>query len=377
MKIPPPPHPHFSSPIPGHAITIYTSGTTGTPKGVVLTHANLLANARAAAEILGIRSSDRALVAMPLCHSYALTLQVLTHLLLGAFVEILPLPALPGRINLAIDAHELTTFAGTTYLFSGMLHRGAGSHYPMRALRMVTSGAAFMPEHLRLGFLAALPNIKFFATYGLSEASPLVTVLPPELAAIKPISVGRIIPGCDGRVTSNEKKTSDAPSIGTPPSQGELLVRGPNVMHGYFENPKATRLAIDSDAWLHTGDLVRIDPDGDIIIMGRLKELIIRGGENIYPGEVEAVIARHPEVLEVAVVGIPDKRLGEIVMAAIVPKNDIFPRQEIIHLCRENLASFKVPKIVEFVTALEKTHTGKVRKNAIVEKYLKKIRGEI
>ncbi len=344
------------------AITIYTSGTTGSSKGVLLTHFNLISNASTAVEILNIQSIDRALIAMPLCHSYALTLQVLTHLICGAYMRILPSPILPNVINQTIDADSITTFSGITYHFFGMLQRGAGKRYPMKTLRLVTSGAAFMPESLRKKWLGIFPQVDFFATYGLSEASPLVTVLPKGLSGSKPISIGRVIRDVEYKIIAMD----------TNGREGELLIRGPNVMKGYYNNPSATSKVIDRDGWLHTGDLVSVDDEGDMIIVGRKKEIIKRGGENIYPGEIEAVIANLPGVSDVAVVGIPDAELGERILAAIVPKDNTLLQGDIINTCWNNLAPFKVPEAFIFLERFDKTHTGKTKKDSIIAAYLRK-----
>lgn len=339
---------------PAAAVTIYTSGVTGVPKGVVLSHDNILYNIYATAGILDVRPEDRALSGLPLSHASALRF-ALTHLSRGACLHILDRPALPDVINHAIDTHGLTVFGGGPYLLGGMLARGAGAAYPMRSLRVATCGTAPMSAELRRAWLGAFPAVKFFSLYGLTEATSIVTVLPHELALAKPASIGRAIPGTECRLL-----------------EGELLVRGPGVMKGYFNDREATARAIDAEGWLHTGDLVEVDADGDMTVVGRRKEVIIRCGQNIYPGEIEAALLRHPGVAEAAVFGVPDEELGEAVVAAVVPMGEPLAASDLLELCRSQLAHFKLPKEVIFLDRIEKTSSGKVSRGAVAQAYLRR-----
>jgi len=221
---------------------------------------------------------------------------------------------------------------------------------------MVTSGAVGMPEELRESWISRLPHVSFFATYGLSEASPLVSILPADLARIKLRSVGRVLPTLKYKVRAEPERTS---------VMGELRLKGPSIMVGYFDNPGATHSAFDEHGWLCTGDIVEIDRDGDIIILGRRDDIINRAGEKIVPGEIERVISSMPGVREVAVIGLPDPFLNERVCAAVVRGDATISHADIYSYCERRLGSLKRPDQIVFMESLDKTHTGKIRKKAI------------
>jgi long-chain acyl-CoA synthetase len=350
-----------------NALIVYTSGTTGSAKAVVLTHKNLLEKSKAAVAIMNIVGSDRALMTLLMCHVFSLTRQLFPHFLQGAVVHIISSSAPADLLNYIIDTQGITTFSGVPYHFSAMLARGAGKKYPMRTLRLATSSSMRMRPALREELVQALPHTSFSSQYGLTETSGFVTALLSELFARKLDSVGRCIPGVDIKIAdfdAHRSLSANAESV------GELLVRGSGIMKCYYKNPEATAAVIDSHGWLRTGDLARIDPNGDVTIISRKKHLIKRAGEFIIPEEVEAIIARHDAVDEVCVFGIPDKDLGESVRAAVVLHDERACKEDILNHCRENLAEFKIPEDIFFVDALEKTHIGKVNQKAILKRYL-------
>lgn len=351
-----------------NAIIMYTSGTTGKQKAVVLSHRNLIANAMTTAGVLKINASDRALIVMPMCHAYALTRQLLSHLAMGAFIQISPHSLLPDVINHTIDSRKLTTFSGIPYLLKNMFKRGAGRKYLMKSLKTVTIGTATMLPEMRANFVNVFPSVNFYSTYGLTEAGSLVAVLPEHLFLEKPFSVGRAIPGVECKII-DENQSDDHPDKAI----GELLVRGPSVMRSYYKNPQTTQEVMDSDGWLHTGDLVSIDQEGDITICGRKKELIKCAGENIFPAEVEAVLAEYHGVKEVCVIGIPDIELGEATLAVIVPENSNTDKTEIMRFCEKNLAVFKQPKDIIFIDSIARNHVGKVKKDIMFNQYMRSI----
>ena len=363
-----PMHLNDSEILDGDAIIIYTSGTSGTPKGVILTHAGLMARAHGAIEILGITSSDRALMTLPLCHVFGLTRQLLPHLLQGAAVHIVSSNPPADLINHLIDSRRITTFSGVPYHFFGMLQRGAGTRYPMRSLRIATSSSMRMIPELRKALAVSLPHTTFSSQYGLTETSGFVTALPGSLFLEKPDSVGRAIPGV-------ELKLSESDTVPTPGSShqsvGELLVRGCGIMRSYFNDPDSTSRAFTPSGWLNTGDLASIDADGDITIISRKSYLIKRAGEFVIPEEVESVIKRHNAVAEACVFGIPHRQLGESVQAvAVLHPEQHVSSQELLENCRRNLARFKVPENISFVEELQKTALGKVNKRAVADGYL-------
>jgi acyl-CoA synthetase (AMP-forming)/AMP-acid ligase II len=336
---------------------IYTSGTTGASKGVVLTHSGLMAKSAAAIEVMGIAAEDRALMTLPACHVFSLTRQLFPHLMQGSEVHIVAATAPPDLLNHVIDTQGVTTFSGVPYHFRGMLMRGAGSQYPMRSLRLATSSSMKMPGELREALARAMPQTSFLAQYGITETSGLITSLPAALFTAKPDSVGRAVPGVELQIAER----SDSPA-----ACGEVLIRGAGVMSGYYRNPAATAAALTSDGWFVTGDMGRVDADGDLTLVGRKAFVIKRAGEFILPEEVEAVLNQHPGVADACVFGAADKLLGESVKACVVLRDSAVRPVEISRYCRENLASFKVPDEITVTAEFAKTSVGKIDKRAVI-----------
>ncbi len=280
----------------GAAVLIYTSGTTGRPKGAVLSHGNLLANARSCLELIRVTEQDRFLAVLPLFHSFGATVCMILPLLAGAGIVLqsafAPLPVLE-----ALTAHRITIFAGVPSMFAVLIGCRTTQEYDLAALRLCSSGGAPLPVEVLAGFGQSY-GVSLVEGYGPTEASPVVSVNPPQ-GVQKPGSVGLPLPGVQVRVVDEAGRDLPTGQV------GEIIVAGDNVMQGYWQDPAATTETIRG-GWLYTGDLGKLDGDGYLYIVDRKKDMIIVGGANVYPREVEAVIVQMAQVAEVAVVGVPD-----------------------------------------------------------------------
>ncbi len=335
------------------AMMLYTSGTTGAPKGAMLTHSGLLQNAAAVVEAVGFRDSDRSLCILPLFHAFAIAFDYLQMMTAGASSVIVERFDASQALGL-IERHRATVLVGVPTMFIYILRHPDRPRHDLSSLRIGDTGGGPVPTALKTEYERDIGMV-LLESYGLTEASPVVSIERPGL----PRHEG----GCGVTLPGMETKVVDARGCELPPGElGELLVRGPNVMKGYFEMPEATARAV-VDGWLHTGDLMRKDAEGHLYMVDRLKHMIICGGYNIYPKEIENVLHDHPAVLECAVVGVPDADKGEIPKACIVLREGACATEAgIREFCRESLAAYKVPRLVEFMASLPKTATGKIRK---------------
>jgi len=331
------------------AVILYTSGSSGAPKGVRLTHGNLLANTRGAAEAAGFSPDERVLAALPMFHTFALTTTLLAPLLAGGSVHTLARFS-PEAVLRAIEKTRATVFLAVPSMLRLLARAQAAAGADLSSLRFVVSGGEGLPKRARDEFERAT-RCPICEGYGLTECSPVVALNRPE--DNRPGTVGRPLPGTEVRVASDEGTTL------APGEEGEVQVRGPHVMAGYHNRPEETAAALTADGWLRTGDLGRLEADGYLSITGRLKELIIVAGENVAPAEVEGVLLDHPAVAEAAVVGVPDEARGETVVAFVVSPDALDARALRAH-CRERLAPHKVPRRVETLAELPKGPTGKV-----------------
>jgi long-chain acyl-CoA synthetase len=331
------------------AVILYTSGTTGRPKGAELTHGNLARNAEVMRELIDIDSEDVILGALPLFHSFGQTCGLNTAVATGACLALIP-RFLPGDVLELIERRQVTVFEGVPTMYAALLH--AAERHDTSSLRVCVSGGAALPLEILNGFEAAFGCV-VLEGYGLSETSPVASFNRPLLR--KPGSIGTPVDGVEMRLLDP-----------TPEGVGEIAIRGHNVMKGYWRNPEATAQAIDGDGWFRSGDLARVDEDGCYFIVDRKKELIIRGGYNVYPREIEEVLYEHPAVREAAVVGIPHSELGEEVGAAIALKQGAETDEaEVREFVRSQVAAYKYPRHVWFVDELPKGATGKILKRAI------------
>lgn len=346
------------------ASMIYTSGTTGHPKGVVLTHGNILYDSYVCHQMIDLAEADTALCIMPLFHVNAQIASMMSTLWAGASV-VLEEGFKPRSFIDTLEKYRCTTFSGvpTIYNFLNELKEAEGQD--LSFLKACICGAAPMPVEVFNKFEAKFKG-KIIEGYGLSEGT-CVSSLNPMHGKRKIGSIGLSIPGQEmGIVSAN---ISDKNVFLADGEIGEIVIRGPNMMTGYYKKDEANRSTI-IDGWLHTGDLGQRDSEGYYYITGRKKEMIIQGGENIYPKEIEEVLYKYEPVSECAIVGIPDKSYGEVVGAFIILKEGASAEaKDIRTYLREKIANYKMPKVIDFVTAFPKTATGKIQKNKIVEQY--------
>jgi long-chain acyl-CoA synthetase len=332
------------------AVILYTSGTTGVPKGVALSHANLESNARSAAQLFDLDRRDWGVAVLPLSHSFGLTVMNAGHLL-GTRTALLRWFN-PEDVLKTIQEFRAVSMSGVPTMFVYLLNFADAARYDTSSMRLWGSGAAPLPVEIVEPF-----EKKFGGTllegYGLTEASPVVSA--HRLSGVRKLgSVGQPIPGVEVSIQDDDDRALRVGEV------GEVCVKGPNVMTGYYKNPAETARTI-RQGWLHTGDMGRLDTDGFLYIVERKKDLIIRGGFNIYPREVEEALYAFPGVAEAAVVGRPDRLMGEEAVAFVVLKEGVHATaEEVITFCESRLARFKCPKEVRFVDALPKSPIGKI-----------------
>ncbi|WP_171165450.1 long-chain-fatty-acid--CoA ligase [Streptomyces sp. I05A-00742] len=344
-------------------VILYTSGTTGFPKGAELTHRGLLEQGAALLAVLPLGPEDRSLAVLPFFHVGGVCYAI-TTMLAGAPTVVLREPA-PDAICRAV-ADGVTHLVLVPAMLPGIMRSGPEAVAAFSRLRHCLYGASPMPLPVLRRALDLFPRTRFLQLYGMTEVSGAVTALAPEVhrdpaQAHRLTSAGRPLPGVETRVVD--------PATGAavlPGHRGELWLRTRQRMKGYLGNPAATAETITEDGWLRTGDLARVDEDGFVFVEDRLKDLIITGGENVCPAEVERVLAEHPAVAETAVIGVPDEKWGESVHAVLAPAPGArINAAELRAHCRERLAGYKCPRSVEVVEALPRNATGKIDKNAL------------
>jgi long-chain acyl-CoA synthetase len=338
-------------------VILYTSGTTGQPKGAELTHANLDGNAEVVCSTLTrIGPGDVVLGALPLFHSFGQTAAMNATLRGGGCLALLPRFD-PGQALETMQSLGVTVFLGVPTMYGAMLNLPGHERYDLGSLRTCISGGQSLPVELLRGFEQQF-GCKILEGYGLSETSPVACQNRPDRER-RPGSIGIPVEGTKMRIVGDAGEELPDGEV------GEIVIRGPNVMKGYWRRPDATAEAI-RDGWLHSGDLGRRDPDGYFYVVDRKKDLIIRGGYNVYPREVEEVLYEHPDVAEAAVVGLPDPTHGEEIGAAVVLREGASASPEDLreHV-RSQLASYKYPRKVWLLGELPKGPTGKILKREI------------
>ena len=336
---------------------MFTSGTTGRPKGVPHTHGQVVRTYTDYTGNLGLRAGDRYLLVNPFFHSFGLLAGLLSCLLRGATA--LPVRRLdPPAVLALIERERVTGIPGPPTLYATLMNDPARRGRDLSSLRLAVTGAAVIPSELIRRMRSDLGFRDILTAYGLTESTGVVTMCrlgdPDE-----------VVEATSGRAVADvEVRIDRSPG---PDDTGEILVRGYNVMSGYLDDPASTAAAVDADGWLHTGDVGRLDDAGNLHITGRLGDMFIVGGFNVYPAEVEQMLCRHPAVSEAAVVGVPDERLGEVGRAFVVLRHGAAPvaEQELTDWCRERLANFKVPRSVALLPELPRAATGKVAKAAL------------
>lgn len=339
-------------------VILYTSGTTGTPKGAVLTHGNQLANALNACMTLDIRSEDTSITLLPMFHAGGIGLFTLPTLYAGGTV-VLPRQFDAGEALRLIEQLKVTVVFGVPTIHRSLLEHPDFDQRDLRSVRWFYSGGAPCPLDLIKAFHDR--GFRFGQGYGLTETSPTHFLLVPEDFQRKAGTIGRPSMHAEARIVDEHGR--DVP----PGVVGEVVVAGPNVVREYWRRPEETAAAF-KDGWFYTGDLGRMDEEGYVTLVGRRKEMIISGGENIYPIEVEQVLESHPDIVEAAVVGLPDRRWGETPHAAVVLRPGVTQLPEdLTAWCRERLAGYKVPKSFLVLDALPRNAAGKVQKPQLAE----------
>lgn len=336
---------------------LFTSGTTGSPKGVMTSHEQNLRAFTTFAEIVGLEQGDRYLVINPFFHSFGYKAGILSCLIKG--VTLLPHAVFNASdILKRIAKDKISVMPGPPTLFQSLLAHPDLDKYDISSLKRATTGAAVIPVEMIHQMRNKLGFETIITAYGLTESCGLVTMCRSgDSAETIATTSGRAIPGIELRcVDSNNCEVPRGEA-------GEIVFRGYNVMKGYFENETATAESIDSEGWLHTGDVGILDEQGNLRITDRLKDMFITGGFNCYPAEIEKILAGHEGITMSAVIGIPDERMGEVAMAFIVPKPGIALNEaEMLSWCREKMANYKVPRRIKFVEALPLNASGKVVK---------------
>jgi len=344
------------------AIIIYTSGTTGKPKGCLLTHGNLIANAEQICEWMGFGPDDRLLTVMPLFHMNAVSVTTMTSLYAGGSTVVAPKFS-SSRFWDIVEKYQVTSFGSVATMLSMLLERVHSGGMPAgsrRSIRFAMCGSAPVPAEV-LKKVEETFGVLVIEGYGMSESTCRSTFNPPNESRR---------PGSCGVPIGNEMKVFDDDDHEVPDGElGEIVLRGPNIFKGYFKNPEATEKAF-ANGWFHTGDIGYRDSDGFFFIADRKSDMIIRGGENIYPREIDDLLYTHPAVAAAAVIGVPDQLYGEEVAAFIVLKDGLETTEsEIIELCKQHLADYKCPKTVHFVDDIPKGPTGKLLKRELAKRF--------
>ncbi|HLR86586.1 MAG TPA: AMP-binding protein [Wenzhouxiangella sp.] len=342
----------------------YTGGTTGVSKGAILTHGNMVANMQQASAWLGgqMRLGEEVIItALPLYHVFALTANCLVFIKIGGKNILITNPRdMPGFVK-TLSKIKFTAITGVNTLFNGLLHTPGFKNLDFSELRMSLGGGMAVQrsvaEHWK-----KVTGVTLVEAYGLTETAPAACINPMDLEDYNG-SIGLPISSTECRICDEDGNTLDVDEV------GELCIRGPQVMKGYWNRPEETTKVLSDDGWLRTGDMARMDERGYFYIVDRKKDMILVSGFNVYPNEIEDVVATHPKVLEVGAIGVPDDKSGEVVKVVVVRKDDSLTVKELRDFCRTELTGYKVPKYVEFVDELSKTNVGKILRRELREQY--------
>jgi len=340
------------------ALYLYTSGTTDRPKGIVLTFNNLRFFPETLAELYGTNDSEVIGCVLPMSH---ITGPILCNELVDKGCSIVIFDQLrPDKILATVEKHKVTWFHAVPPIFQAILRVPNLNKYELSSLRFIGMMGASVPLELLKNFKKVFPSVAVIQGYGLTETSPFITLLPLEYDQKKMGSIGRAVPHAEIQLVDGKGEHVPSGEV------GELIVKGPIVMKEYHNNLELTQERI-KNGWLYTGDLCKKDDDGFYYHLGRKDDMIIVGGLNVFPFEVESTLLTHPKVIEVAAFGVPDAERGEIIKAVVVLKpGSHLTKKDVISYCRRRLASYKVPKIVEFWESIPKTSTGKIARRLLV-----------
>lgn len=350
----------------------YTSGTTGFPKGVMLTHYNLVNNGFQIGECMKFTEYDRLCIPVPFFHCFGCVLGVMVCVTHGSTmvpVEIFD----PLKVLQTIEKEKCTAVHGVPTMFIAELEHPDFAKYDLTSMRTGIMAGSVCPIEVMKRAVKDMHVTEITSVYGQTESSPGITQTRTDDAIeLRVATVGRALPGAEVKITDIETGSTLPPG-----KQGELCARGYMVMKGYYKMPEETANVIDTDGWLHTGDLAIMDENGYCKITGRIKQMIIRGGENIYPREIEEFLYTHPKISDVQVYGVPDRKYGEQVMAAIILKKGMeMTEDEVRDFCRNKIANYKIPKYVKFVAGYPMTASGKIQKFKMREMAIKELQLE-
>jgi fatty-acyl-CoA synthase len=348
----------------------YTSGTTGFPKGVMLSSRNIVNNGHALGSLLGFTPVDRLCLCVPLFHCFGCVIGVLGAYTCGACL--CPIEAFdPRRVLETVHRERCTALYGVPTMFIAELECPDRDRFDLTSLRTGVMAGSLCPEPLMRRVMTDMHLPEIAIAYGMTESSPGITMTPRDCTiALRSGTVGTVLPELEVKVL--DPVTGEPVPTG---ARGELCCRGYNVMKGYYNNPDATRAAIDPDGWLHTGDEASIDGGGYVRITGRIKDIIIRGGENVAPKEIEDHLREHSAVADASVYGMPDPFFGEVVAAAVRLKDEATSPEALIAWCAAGLAKFKVPKYVRVVKSFPMTASGKIQKYKLREDHQAQLNG--
>lgn len=356
------------------ALFQYTGGTTGLPKAAMLTHANLIANTLQINAFLptGVPGGEKMMAAIPFFHVYGMTVAMLYGIFMGAEIIIVPNPRPIDNVMTVMQKERATLYPGVPAMYIGIVNHKDVASYDLRSIKACLSGSAPLPMDVQEKF-GELTGGRLVEGFGMTEISP-VSHCNPVYGRRKAGSIGVPLPDTDAKIIDMETGAA-LPFDGE--AQGELLVRGPQVMKGYWNRPEETAATINPEGWLSTGDICKVDPDGYFYIVDRKKDMIIASGFKVLPRDVEEVLFMHPKVMEAVVAGIPNPERGDdTVKAYIVPRpNETPTAEEIKEFCKIHLAHYKIPREVEFRTELPKTMVGKVLRRVLIEEEKAKQKG--
>ncbi len=341
----------------------YTSGTTGFPKGVMLTHTNIIGNAKSIAECMKLSPKDKLCIPVPFFHCFGCVLGTLTCLVSGA--TMCPVVQFkPDAVLRSVEQLKCTALHGVPTMFIAELEEMEKKKYDTSHLRTGIMAGSPCPIEVMKKVVNVMGAKEMTIAYGQTEASPVITQTRTEdPIEIRVSTVGRALPNVEVKIVDIDTGEEVPPGV-----QGELCTRGYHVMKGYYKNEEATKNAIDKDGWLHTGDLAIMDENGYCKITGRIKDMIIRGGENIYPREIEEFLYTHPKIKDVQVVGVPSKKYGEEVAAFVqLKEGEMATEEEMKEFCKDKIAFHKIPRYWFFVDEYPTTASGKIQKYKLRE----------